>query len=238
MDLATNPRRTEPLTGEIKLINGHKAMCVSPHASYGGGSGPLWAIQGGFASFTVEGGHGYLSGKCRKLLPRHKALVIEILDGDAWGRYATGERVVIPCRAIGRYDNKSVRQTDLDRKVDDQNQAIRNRMAFESISLREIEPLLRHRYRQEIGHLLGEETTQLLEALIQEYMTFCAGMTKSNGQAIHGTSKKMKRSKRRIEALLAKGLKSETLKADSRHHALSAATLARHGVGQISNGIL
>ena len=215
MDIAINRRRTEPFTGEIKLVEGRRAMCVNPHASYGGGSGPLWAIQGGFAGFTVEGGHGYLSGKCRKLLPRHKALAIEILDGDAWGRYATGQRVIIPCRAIGRYDNKSVKQTALDYKVADQNQAIRNRMAFESISLREIEPLLRHRYRQEIGNLLGEQTTQLLEALMQEYMTFCAGMSKSNGQAIHGMSKKMKRARRRIEALLAKGLASETYRPEN-----------------------
>ena len=216
MDLATNRRRTEPFTGEIKLVEGRRAMCVNPHASYGGGSGSLWAIQGGFVGFTVKDGHGYLSGKCRKLLPRHKALAIDILDGDTWGRYATGQRVIVPCSAIGRYDNKNVQQTDFDCKVADQNHAIRNRMAFESISLQEIEPLLRHRYRQEIRNLLGEQTTQLLEALIREYMTFCAGMSKSNGQAIHGMSKKMKRAMRRIETLLARGLTSETFEADNK----------------------
>ena len=195
--------RTDPYVGEIKLMDGRRAMCLNPSASYGGGSGPLWAIEGQMAEFTVRHAEGgYMLGRCRKVLPRYKAIAVDILDGLTWGPYATGMHALITCDRIGRYNNLRDGHSPLIQKLQTRDQELRNRQAFEETTIRELEGLLRQQYRKEIGETLGEVTTQTLEELVGHYIDFCNGMAKSKGQATRGMSKKMKRAKRHIEALL------------------------------------
>lgn len=52
-------------------MEGRLAMCVNPMASYGGWSGPLWAIEGVRYKFSLRGGPtGYQEGFCEKVDPR------------------------------------------------------------------------------------------------------------------------------------------------------------------------
>jgi hypothetical protein len=52
-------------------MEGQLAMCVNPMASYGGWSGPLWAIEGVRYKFSLRGGPtGYQEGFCEKVDPR------------------------------------------------------------------------------------------------------------------------------------------------------------------------
>jgi hypothetical protein len=195
--------RTDPYIGEIKLVNGRRAMCLNPCANYGGGSGPLWAIEGYLAEFTVHDAKGgYMLGRCRKVLPRYKAIAVDVLDGLTWGSYSTGMRALISCDRIGRYNNLRQGRNSLIQQLRMRDQELRNRQAFEETTIRELEGLLRQQYRKEIGETLGEETTKTLEALVRHYINFCSGMTKSQGQAVRAMSKKMKSSKRQIKALL------------------------------------
>jgi hypothetical protein len=195
--------RTDPYIGETKLVDGRRAMCLNPCANYGGGSGPLWAVEGHLAEFTVHGAKGgYMLGRCRKVLPRYKVIAVDVLDGLTWGPYATGERALISCDRIGRYNNLRQGRSPLIQRLGTRDQELRSRQAFEETTIRELEGLLRQQYRKEIGETLGEGTTQTLEALVRHYINFCNGMAKSKGQAIRGMSKKMKSSKRQIEALL------------------------------------
>jgi hypothetical protein len=83
--------KTHPLkAGEVKLIDGKKAMCITPKAAYGGGFGPLWAIEDMACQFTTASHYGYLEGTCRQVLPIERCIVIEITKGSTWGHYSTG----------------------------------------------------------------------------------------------------------------------------------------------------
>ena len=79
-------------TGQLAMINGRRAVFLY-YASYGGGSGPLWAIEGVRIQFTSEKEIFYREALCRKVSPS----VVELeLEG--------GEVVSIPLEAISRYD--------------------------------------------------------------------------------------------------------------------------------------
>ena len=74
--------KQQPLkAGEVKFIDGKKAMCIASKASYGGGSGPLWAIEDMVCQFTTASHYGYLEGVCRQVLPNEQCIVIEITKG-------------------------------------------------------------------------------------------------------------------------------------------------------------
>lgn len=65
-DAEDNP----PQKGELTLMFGQLAMCISPSASYGGGEKTLWAVVGEHMRFTTkEIPHGYQYGKCLEVDP-------------------------------------------------------------------------------------------------------------------------------------------------------------------------
>ena len=52
------------------MVDGHKCICINPWASYGGGSLPLWAVEGHDAQLTVRKPNapdGYIRGTCIKI---------------------------------------------------------------------------------------------------------------------------------------------------------------------------
>lgn len=54
-----------PEAGKVYSINGIQCFCISPLASYGGGSLPLWAVEGHSAQLTLrESMSGYIRGVC------------------------------------------------------------------------------------------------------------------------------------------------------------------------------
>ena len=79
-------------TGQLAIIKGRRAVYLY-YASYGGGSGPLWAVEGVRVQFTSKKDIFYREALCRKVSPS----VIELeLEG--------GEVVSMPLEAIFRYD--------------------------------------------------------------------------------------------------------------------------------------
>ena len=61
-------------------MEGRLAMCVNPMASYGGWSGPLWAIEGVRYKFSLRGGPtGYQEGFCEKVDPRCPTITFRMI---------------------------------------------------------------------------------------------------------------------------------------------------------------
>jgi hypothetical protein len=82
-----------PRVGETRIEDGQLSMCINPNANYGGGSGPLWAVENQLTQFTVAEHRGYLEGICRKVDPKSKMVTIELTKGTTWGRLVSGSIV-------------------------------------------------------------------------------------------------------------------------------------------------
>lgn len=78
--------------GQLATIRGHRAVYLH-YASYGGGSGPLWAIEGRPAEFTTSFLGPYQKGVCRRV--HSDRVEMELSDGSI---------VEIPLGDFGRYD--------------------------------------------------------------------------------------------------------------------------------------
>ena len=63
--------------GETKLINGAIAICVNPHTYHG----PLWAIKGRCAMFSMDGHNGYIEALCSNVNPNKGFITMEIIKG-------------------------------------------------------------------------------------------------------------------------------------------------------------
>ena len=74
------------------MIGGHRAVFLY-NASYGGGSGELWAIEGEEAQYTLQGpAQPYVQGRC-----------VRVASDRIW--FDTGTEVQVIRRSdIGRYD--------------------------------------------------------------------------------------------------------------------------------------
>ena len=83
--------------GETKIINGAIAICIDPHAY----RGPLWAIKGRCAMFTLDSHSRYIEGLCRNVSPDKRFITMEIIKGP----YPTGTVLNITLDEIRRYYN-------------------------------------------------------------------------------------------------------------------------------------
>ena len=82
--------------GQLAKIQGRKAVYLY-YASYGGGSGPLWAVEGVEAQFTTHADWDYRRAVCRRVSPEAIELVLE--DGTS---------TTVPIGDVGRYDQMRV----------------------------------------------------------------------------------------------------------------------------------
>jgi hypothetical protein len=83
--------------GETKLLNGAVAMCIDPYAY----QGPLWAIKGRCAMFTLDSHSRYIEGLCRNVSPNKGFITIEIIKGP----HPRGTVLNICLDEIRRYHN-------------------------------------------------------------------------------------------------------------------------------------
>jgi len=94
-----------PKAGEIYTIKGRKCLCIHPEVSYGGGSLPLWAVEGHSAQLTLchEQG-GYIRGKCIRV--SNDPVGIEFQPNrNGWSRQTDNkEKRFLKLEEIGRYD--------------------------------------------------------------------------------------------------------------------------------------
>ena len=168
--------------GETTLIDGQVAMCINPEARYGGGAGPIWAVENQSAQFTTRRHKAYLEGICRKVQPRRKLLAIEITKGPTWGRFAMGTLVFLHVQSINRYHPSS----DVGSRLVRQSQVLRSKVvaeqAFEDLSLAELEQALSCEHQDMISKLLGKANYQLVHALCKDYFHVCMQMQLSQGR--------------------------------------------------------
>ena len=79
--------------GQLALIKGHKAVYLC-FASYGGGSGPVWAVEGQTCRFTTRSDWQYRRARCRQVTT--EMVVLQLDDDDI---------VVLAVDEIGRYEH-------------------------------------------------------------------------------------------------------------------------------------
>ena len=94
-DLLFKP--AELKAGETKIINGAIAMCIDPYAY----RGPLWAIKGRCAMFTLDSHSRYIEGLCRNVSPNKGFITMEIIKGPQ----PRGTVINICLDEIRRYHN-------------------------------------------------------------------------------------------------------------------------------------
>ena len=95
----------EASMGDIVVVDGHKCICINPWASYGGGSLPLWAVEGHSAQLTVRKPNvpdSYILGTCIKI--NEEAQMIEFKASVPCGSTAKFEILQMCLEEIGRYD--------------------------------------------------------------------------------------------------------------------------------------
>lgn len=78
--------------GTMALIGGRRAVFLY-EASYGGGGGPLWAIEGLSCQFTTRDFSAYRTGTCRRATPEEVEMELE-----------DGTLITLPVTEICRFD--------------------------------------------------------------------------------------------------------------------------------------
>lgn len=173
--------KPQPLkAGEVKFIDGKKAMCITPKATYGGGFGPLWAIEGKPCQFTTASHYGYLQGVCTKVLPDERCLVIEITKGDTWGHYATGTPMKFHAANIHRYHSPTEEgDVLLDRSQRFQS-SIASKKAFIDISTKELLAAIEKSHHDGVKNRLGNDCYQYVRKVVWLYMQISKKNTGNN----------------------------------------------------------
>ena len=112
---------TKPKQGSVYEISGRRFLCISPYASYGGGSLSLWAIEGDSAQLTLNHsgqsgffayhGSGYIVGKCIKVSKKPLGIIFQPQSAHkGWPDIVSRddpkkiEARLIKFKNIGRYD--------------------------------------------------------------------------------------------------------------------------------------
>ena len=155
-------------------------MCITPKATYGGGCGPLWAIEGMPCQFTTASHYGYLQGVCTKVLPDERCLVIEITKGDTWGHYATGTLMKFHAANIHRYHSPSDEgDVLLDRSQRFQS-SIASKKAFIDISTKELLAAIEKSHHDGVKNRLGNDCYQYVRKVVWLYMQISKKNTGNN----------------------------------------------------------
>jgi hypothetical protein len=163
--------KQQPLkAGEVKFIDGKKAMCISPKASYGGGFDPLWAIESMPCQFTTASHYGYLEGVCRQVLPSEQCVVIEITKGSTWGHYSTGTWMKFHAANIHRYHSPSEEGDLLLQRSQRYQSSVASKKAFIDISTKELLAAIENGNHDGIKDKLGDDCYQYVHKVVWLYL--------------------------------------------------------------------
>lgn len=163
--------KQQPLkAGEVKFIDGKKAMCISPKASYGGGFGPLWAIEDIACQFTTASHYGYLEGVCRQVLPIERCIVIEITKGSTWGHYSTGTWMKFHAANIHRFHAPSEEGDLLLKRSQRYQSSIVSKKAFIDISTKELLAAIESGHHDGVKDKLGNDCYQYVHKVVWLYL--------------------------------------------------------------------
>ena len=199
-----------PRIGETRIEDGQLSMCINPNANYGGGSGPLWAVENQLAQFTVAEHRGYLEGICRKVEPKNKMVTIELTKGTTWGRLVSGSIVKFSIKDIIRYHAAS----DAGEQLIFQSQKLRSEIwakeMFIDCSVTDLQRSLSNEYQEQLGKVLGESEHATARELIVAYIHASEEVNKSRGHCLHMPSRALKHAKQKIHAALAAYVEAKT----------------------------
>ena len=188
--------------GETRIVDGQLAMCITPFASYGGGSGALWAVENQCVQFTTEAHPTYLEGICRKVDPRSRTVAIEITRGPTWGSLAMGDTAILPISVIRRYHPAP----QAGESLIFESQAMRSQIladhAFNKISQREIRDALATQHSQVLASLIGEPVHTALQEVCSNYLKLCEQVNAANGACARMPSTAITRQRRALRTAL------------------------------------
>lgn len=191
-----------PKVGEVQMVDGKRSMCVCSCASYGGGSGPLWATEQEIALITVVGFRypGYIEVWCDSVDPIKKTIDIRVTKGPTWGPLRQGARVRIGADQIGRYENRPGSRPDFVEECRDLELVIQARQAFVDITRVELEREFVRAQSVELGKLIGEPEAQRCHQLIKDYLALLRLVDQNGGLFLREPNKRTRSLARRIKA--------------------------------------
>lgn len=190
-------------SGETRIVDGQLAMCITPFASYGGGSGALWAVENQCVQFTTEAHPTYLEGICRKVDPRKRTVAIEITRGPTWGTLAMGDTAILPITVIRRYHPAPQAGESLIFESQVMRSQILADHAFNKISQREIREALATEHSQVLASLIGEPVHTALQEVCSNYLKLCEQVNVANGACARMPSTAITRQRRALRTALA-----------------------------------
>ena len=164
--------KSEPLVGEMRLLDGHRSMCINPRVHYAGGIGPLWATEGALMEFRLEGSHRYYRGICTHVSPKTKTVTFAITEGNTWGKLVQGSTVGILANRFTRCHVVESAAVNLVREVALKEAKFLAKSLFAELSSSEVETDATQSLANWTTELLGEDNYQKLTLIINEYIDF------------------------------------------------------------------
>ena len=168
----------EPEVGDTCLINGELAMCIAAMANYGGGSGPLWAIENHPCQFTTRRIGRYFEGFCKKVDPENLLVTVRISSGNTWGLLVEGTNVVLHATQFGRYHGLRDASSELFTECDQVVKQVELEKRFIEISLQELRRDIPNAYLDSFNKLLGVEDFKKIEEIALAYQKVISEVNK------------------------------------------------------------
>lgn len=168
-----------PRVGEVCLINSQRAMCINSFIQYGGGSGPLWAVEHQRAQFALKSHRGYIEGVCRRVHPKSKSVTLEITKGPTWGILAMATLVTIEASEFIRYHPACESGIDFVFESEQQRSRIHAHEIFKECMLEELKTALSNEYQEQLSAVLGSEQHHIAKDVIQAYLIASEEVNKS-----------------------------------------------------------
>lgn len=181
-------RPAELMAGETQLMGGQLAMCICPWASYGGGSGPLWAIENHSCQFTTKWQGFYLEGVCRKVDPKNRKVTIDITVGKTWGPFEAGRSVTLHVRDIRRFHAP---RSGITQQIDDTQclyEAKAREKRFAEITLIELPHEVSDSYEVALNKMFGVIDYKRLEDLLKAYQKLTGEISSRQETFMHDKS--------------------------------------------------
>lgn len=183
-ELMRQRNQREPRVGEIRVIDGKLAMCISAGKTYGGWSGPLWAIEGLTCKLTYAGSRGrYREAICTQIDPVRLEVSFHLLKLQTEPPELSGEELTLAADAIGRldpvYPDWKLRAWNDERKARDSESRLKTVGAELAQNLRSThtatwKALLGHATFSKLQELL--ETARLVSEIIEDSQGKCTLM--------------------------------------------------------------
>lgn len=197
------------MVGEVTIVDGKRRMCVSTHASYGGGSGPLFATEGLVHAFTIAHQRsGYLLGVVEQVDPIRKSVQLRILNGESWGVLANNTQVRLHANDLSRCHIASSNDFAIAKDVSEKAVLLRTQQAFYNTTVEEIEDALKTSYDELMATYIGESAFKHLNRLMSLYVDLNNHAKRSGGWYLKQADKRSLAMRNELLDEINKGIKN------------------------------